>query len=129
MFTTHENKTTVLLWGTHTNFPHKPDFCISGVKEFSGQENKKSSLVFSLLKSLKMSDSLVWHLIRDNNSFLVKRERTNRAGSVQFSSERGNVLGVNTFKYSGLANKNTIDISTDAAKKHAVVLTKMVLNI
>ena len=64
-----------------------------------------------------MSDALVWHLIRDNNSFLHKRERTNRAGSVQFSSEPGNLLNVNTFKHSGLANSNTIDIQVSAPIK------------
>eukprot|EP00597_Dinobryon_sp_UTEXLB2267_P016824 CAMPEP_0201091872 /NCGR_PEP_ID=MMETSP0812-20130820/376_1 /ASSEMBLY_ACC=CAM_ASM_000668 /TAXON_ID=98059 /ORGANISM="Dinobryon sp., Strain UTEXLB2267" /LENGTH=139 /DNA_ID=CAMNT_0047343071 /DNA_START=30 /DNA_END=449 /DNA_ORIENTATION=+ len=64
-----------------------------------------------------MSDALVWHLIRDNNSFLVKRNRTNRCGAVQFSSEPGNVLNVNTFKYSGIANSKTIDIASDLTLK------------
>ena len=67
-----------------------------------------------------MSDALVWHLIRDNNSFLVKRNRTNRCGSVQFSTEPGNVLNVNTFKYSGIANSKTIDIGTDLSLKTKV---------
>jgi hypothetical protein len=57
-----------------------------------------------------MAEALVWHLIRDNNSFLVKRGRSNRAGSVQFSAEPGNLLNVNTFKHSGLANNNTVHI-------------------
>ena len=35
-----------------------------------------------------MSDSLVWHLIRDNNSFLVKRGHKNRQGAVKFSKVR-----------------------------------------
>lgn len=60
-----------------------------------------------------MSSALIWHLVRDNNSFLVKRERTSRAGSVQFSSEPGNVLSVNTYKYSGLANEKSIDVTSD----------------
>eukprot|EP01038_Epipyxis_sp_PR26KG_P007540 gene7540-10274_t len=60
-----------------------------------------------------MSAALVWHLIRDNNSFLTKRGQTNRSGAVQFSSEPGNLLGVNTYKYSGLANEKTISISKD----------------
>ena len=62
-----------------------------------------------------MSGSLVWYLIRDNNSFLVKRGRTARDGSVQFSSEKGNLMSVNTWKYSGLANEKTIDVSSDLA--------------
>ena len=64
-----------------------------------------------------MSDALVWHLIRDNNCFLHKRERTNRAGGVQFSSEAGNLLNVNTYKHSGIANSSTIDIQVGAPIK------------
>ncbi len=60
-----------------------------------------------------MSSALVWHLIRDNNSFMVKRGRTSRDGSVQFSTEPGNLLNVNTFKYSGIANDRTINITSD----------------
>ena len=73
-----------------------------------------------------MSDALVWHLIRDNNSFLHKRGRTARSGSVQFSCEAGNLLNVNTFKYSGLANSKTVDLkfATDDKKRGRVVLTK-----
>ena len=76
-----------------------------------------------------MSEALVWHLVRDNNCFLHKRERTSRAGSVQFSSEPGNLMNVNTFKYSGLANNKTIDlqIATDDKKRSRVVLTKKVI--
>lgn len=58
-----------------------------------------------------MADALVWQLIRENNSFLVKRGRTRRDGSLQFSSEPGNLLNVNTHKYSGIANASTTDVS------------------
>ena len=68
-----------------------------------------------------MSDALVWHLIRDNNAFLVKRERTSRRGAVQFSKEPGNLLNVNCFKYSGIANGSTIDISSDLALTTKVI--------
>ena len=44
---------------------------------------------------------------------MVKRGRTARAGSVQFSAEPGNVLSVNTYKYSGLANEKTVDVTSD----------------
>ncbi len=66
-----------------------------------------------------MSDALVWSLIRKNNAFLHKRGNTRRSGAVQFSCEPGNVMGVSSFKYSGLANSKTADISTstDAAKR------------
>ena len=80
-----------------------------------------------------MSEALVWHLIRDNNSFLVKRGRTNRDGAVQFSKEPGNVLNVNAFKYSGIANEKALDVTTvlvdktkkpDGKKAPAVALNK-----
>ncbi|KAI8145219.1 ribosomal protein L28e [Fennellomyces sp. T-0311] len=51
-----------------------------------------------------MSAELVWALVKNNNSFLVKRS------GVQFSSEPGNLANLNTFKYSGLANNKTVDI-------------------
>lgn len=72
-----------------------------------------------------MSDSLVWHLIRDNNSFLVRRGRTGRDGEVQFSCEPGNIMGVNTFKYSGLANSKALHIASSAdAKGRPIVSLK-----
>ena len=58
-----------------------------------------------------MADSLVWMCVKNNNAFLVKRgKKTSRCGAVQFSKERGNLLNVNSFKYSGLANSKAIDI-------------------
>ncbi|KAF9349145.1 60S ribosomal protein L28 [Mortierella sp. AD094] len=65
-----------------------------------------------------MSADLTWLLIKNNNSFLVKRS------GVQFSSEAGNLLNKNSFKYSGLANKKTIDISAAATGRGVVVATK-----
>jgi len=49
---------------------------------------------------------LQWLLLRNNNSFLVKRVPE---GPV-FSKEPGNLLNLNSHKYSGLANKKVIDI-------------------
>ena len=71
-----------------------------------------------------MSEALIWHLIRDNNSFLVKKGNTRRDGSVQFSKEPGNLLNVNTFKYSGIANQRTIDISVVAGNKRPYIVLK-----
>ncbi|KAG2236959.1 ribosomal protein L28e [Thamnidium elegans] len=51
-----------------------------------------------------MSADLVWAIIKNNNSFLVKRQ------NVQFSSEPANLKNVNSFKYSGLANYKTVTI-------------------
>ncbi|CAO3688717.1 unnamed protein product [Umbelopsis vinacea] len=51
-----------------------------------------------------MSSELVWAIVRNNNSFLVKR-----AGA-EFSTEPNNLANLNTFKYSGLANAKTVGI-------------------
>ncbi|GAN02518.1 60S ribosomal protein l28 protein [Mucor ambiguus] len=51
-----------------------------------------------------MSADLVWAIIKNNNSFLVKRQH------VQFSSEPANLKNINSFKYSGLANYKTVSI-------------------
>ncbi|KAL4070378.1 ribosomal L28e/Mak16 [Scleroderma citrinum] len=53
-----------------------------------------------------MSSDLQWLLLRNNNSFLVKRGPEGRA----FSSEPGNLRNLHSFKFSGLANTKTIDI-------------------
>ncbi|KAI9483759.1 MAG: ribosomal protein L28e [Benjaminiella poitrasii] len=51
-----------------------------------------------------MSSELVWAIIKNNNSFLVKRQ------GVQFSAEPSNLKNVNSFKYSGLANYKSVSI-------------------
>ncbi|KAF9581147.1 hypothetical protein BGW38_001949 [Lunasporangiospora selenospora] len=63
-----------------------------------------------------MSADLTWLLIKDNNSFLVKRN------GVELSKEAGNLLNKNSYKFSGLANKKTIDIQ--AAARGVVLSTK-----
>ena len=64
-----------------------------------------------------MSSPLVWLLVRNNNSFLVKRD------GAQFTRERNNLTGCNSFKFSGLANTKTVGVEV-ADKKVAVVLKK-----
>ncbi len=51
-----------------------------------------------------MSSDLIWELVKKNNSFLIKRDGR------QFTTEPGNVANVNSYKYSGLANKKVVDI-------------------
>ncbi|KAG8219284.1 ribosomal L28e/Mak16 [Butyriboletus roseoflavus] len=53
-----------------------------------------------------MSTDLQWLLLRNYNSFLVKKVPE---GPV-FSTEPGNLRNVHSHKYSGLANAKTIDI-------------------
>ncbi len=60
-----------------------------------------------------MASALIWQLVKDNNSFLVKRGRTHRAGAVQFSAEAGNLLNVNSAKFSGLAANASVAVGND----------------
>ena len=59
--------------------------------------------------------ALIWHLTRDNNSFLHKVGNTKRDGQCRFSSEPNNLMAVSTQKYSGLANDRTVGVSVDAS--------------
>ena len=51
-----------------------------------------------------MSSELTWELIRNNNSFLVKRN------GFTFSREAGNLVNKHSYKYSGLAQSKVIKI-------------------
>lgn len=79
------------------------------------------------------SNELIWQLVKNNNSFLVKRN------GVQFSRERYvldrehlslfltfsyNLRNRNSFKYSGLANNSAVDISSAEGNKVAFNLKK-----
>ncbi len=69
------------------------------------------------------ADSLVWELVKNNNSFMRKKSgRTSRSGSVRFSVESGNLTSMSTYKYSGLANSKTIDISSTDDNRAALTL-------
>ena len=69
------------------------------------------------------ADSLVWELVKNNNSFMRKvNGKTRRSGSVRFSVERGNLTSRSTYKYSGLANSKTIDITPTSDNRAALTL-------
>jgi large subunit ribosomal protein L28e len=53
-----------------------------------------------------MSADLVWQIVKNNNAYLVKKS------GVQFSSEPGNLMNVNSFKYSGIANNKSVIIGS-----------------
>ena len=63
---------------------------------------------------------LIWEMVKKNNSFLVK-EFGRGTQSVQFSREPNNLYNLNSFKYSGLANKKTVTIQP-AGKDQSVLL-------
>ena len=73
-----------------------------------------------------MSADLIWQLVKDNNAFLVKRGRTARLGAVQFSKEPGNLMNVNSFKYSGIAPSRTVVLTSGS--EDVTLTTKVTLS-
>ncbi len=66
-----------------------------------------------------MSDPLVWECIKKGNSFIRKFGDTPKRGGVSvFSAEKSNLASLNSYKFSGLANSRSIEIST-AESEHA----------
>jgi len=63
------------------------------------------------------SADLKWLLVRNNSSFLIKRD------GIELTSEPGNVTNLNTYKFSGLANNNTVDVKL-VNNKPALVVSK-----
>ncbi|KAK4602745.1 hypothetical protein RGQ29_011663 [Quercus rubra] len=63
---------------------------------------------------------LIWEMVKKNNCFLVKEFGRGNAG-VQFSKEPNNLFNLNSFKYSGLANRKTVMIQP-GGKDLSVVL-------
>ncbi|KAG2439049.1 hypothetical protein HYH02_006577 [Chlamydomonas schloesseri] len=55
-----------------------------------------------------MSSQLVWECIKGHNSKLRKA-----AKGIVFSAEAGNLYNKHSYKYSGLVNAKTVDISAD----------------
>ncbi|CAN0901399.1 60S ribosomal protein L28-2 [Linum grandiflorum] len=64
---------------------------------------------------------LIWEVIKRNNCFLVKQFGRGNAG-VRFSKESNNLYNLNSYKYSGLANKKTVSIQPEG-KDLTVVLS------
>eukprot|EP00771_Trimastix_marina_P003977 gnl/Trimastix_PCT/70.p1 GENE.gnl/Trimastix_PCT/70~~gnl/Trimastix_PCT/70.p1 ORF type:complete len:127 (-),score=44.45 gnl/Trimastix_PCT/70:94-474(-) len=66
-----------------------------------------------------MSEDLIWSLVRRHNCFQKK------VGGHIFSTEKGNLTGVNTKRYSGLANKKVVDVDIKIkGHKKRIVLSK-----
>ncbi|KAI8966866.1 ribosomal protein L28e [Daldinia sp. FL1419] len=69
-----------------------------------------------------VSADLVWELVRNNNSYLVKRKEF---GGVQFSRDPLNLTNVHSRKHAGFVNPKAIGIQ--AAEKNGVkVISKKV---
>ncbi|KAL1888021.1 hypothetical protein Sste5346_009818 [Sporothrix stenoceras] len=54
-----------------------------------------------------VSADLVWEIVRDQNSFLVKRTKN---AKVQFSRDPLNLLNVNSRKYAGFVNDKAVGV-------------------
>merc|ERR1712138_368006 len=68
---------------------------------------------------MSASSDLLWALTKKQNAFLVKRNR------LQLSSEPGNLMNKNSFKYSGLANPARNVVSVDLKKDFRKVATSI----
>ncbi|CAI2180129.1 14388_t:CDS:2 [Funneliformis geosporum] len=65
-----------------------------------------------------MSDDLIWLIVRNKSSFLVKRN------GAEFTSEPNNLTNLNSFKHSGLANSKAIGITAGPENRGVSVVTK-----
>ncbi|KAH1055098.1 hypothetical protein J1N35_033163 [Gossypium stocksii] len=65
---------------------------------------------------------LIWEVVKKNNCFLVKQFGRGTAG-VRFSKEPNNLYNVNSYKYSGLANKKTVTIQPAGKDKSVLLAT------
>eukprot|EP00446_Apocalathium_sp_SHHI-4_P067036 CAMPEP_0177538352 /NCGR_PEP_ID=MMETSP0369-20130122/58333_1 /TAXON_ID=447022 ORGANISM="Scrippsiella hangoei-like, Strain SHHI-4" /NCGR_SAMPLE_ID=MMETSP0369 /ASSEMBLY_ACC=CAM_ASM_000364 /LENGTH=137 /DNA_ID=CAMNT_0019021161 /DNA_START=15 /DNA_END=424 /DNA_ORIENTATION=+ len=63
--------------------------------------------------------SLIWECVKNNSSFI--RKSTNMR---VMSSEAGNLCGLNSYKFSGLASSNVLDISgKNSGAKESIMMT------
>ena len=67
------------------------------------------------------SADLQWQIIRNNHSFLVKRD------GIVLSAEPANLTNTHSFKFSGLANTNTVAVNANKDGKIVLTTRKYVL--
>ncbi|OIW11862.1 hypothetical protein TanjilG_31612 [Lupinus angustifolius] len=65
---------------------------------------------------------LVWEIVKRNNSFLVKQFGRG-SQSIEFSKEPNNLYNLNSYKYSGLANKKTVTIQANGKDQGVLLAT------
>ena len=66
------------------------------------------------------SSHLNWLIIRNNNSFLLKKRDIKKP----FSTERNNLTNVSSYRYSGIVHKKTVGIVPAPDKKGFTVVMK-----
>eukprot|EP00897_Mesotaenium_endlicherianum_P005531 jgi/Mesen1/5005/ME000025S04406 len=92
----------------------KGPLCASPSLTFGTREERRRN------SSRMASPDLVWLLVKDQSKYLVKRNGETK-GSVTFTREPHNLYNLNSFKYSGLANRKTVGI--EAAADEGIVLS------
>ena len=64
---------------------------------------------------MNASPDLIYSLVRDTSCFVVKKKQQGRSGmgkrGAEFTTEANNPAGKNGWKYSGLANAKTVDVT------------------
>mmetsp|Transcript_22925 Transcript_22925/g.35279 ORF Transcript_22925/g.35279 Transcript_22925/m.35279 type:complete len:181 (+) Transcript_22925:1-543(+) len=86
-------------------------------------------LYITTVQMVQISDTLCYQLTKNHHAFLKKRNgSTKRTGSIQFSTEPGNLKNLNTLKYSGICKSQTIDISAVADANDRQVVQMTLLN-
>merc|ERR1712060_537670 len=85
------------------------------------------SIVAEPCAMANVSAELLWPIVRDTSCFIKSQKQTGRSRmgkmGARFTTEPNNLTGINSFKYSGLANEKTISI-VPAADKGCVLTTK-----
>merc|ERR1712083_402173 len=65
-------------------------------------------------RGMSVSPDLIWPIVRDTSCFVVKRRQSGRSrmgkAGARMTTEANNLTGINSFKYSGLANAKTVDL-------------------
>ena len=73
------------------------------------------------------SPDVVWSVVKDTSAHLLKRKASRKSGmgkaGAQLTLEPNNLTGINSFKYSGLANAKAVGLSAGASGG-AVLTTK-----
>ena len=65
------------------------------------------------------SADLIWMCVKKNSSFIRKS-----ANMPVMSAEKGNLTGLNSYKFSGLASTNALDVAcVKTGKKESIILT------
>ena len=68
-----------------------------------------------------MSGDLIWEIVKKNSSFLRAPRRKNQ-GTLVHNAEPGNLMGLNSYKYSGLGGKVLNVKSVINGKKEKIIL-------